>query len=99
MQQDQRFSRTVNFVVEFEAVYGSVAGFDGWCRAFLSESKARYCKNDSDDARCDELTSQRHGHFPLPADQPNGGEIAWLSIFVVHWLWLIFSRGRIPGGW
>jgi hypothetical protein len=41
MQQDQRFSGPVDFVVEMEAVYRSVAGFDGTRRAFLSEGKGR----------------------------------------------------------
>src|SRR3981189_1626068 len=45
MQQDQRFPGTVNFVVELEAVYWSVAGFDGSCRAFLSECQGPCCQD------------------------------------------------------
>jgi len=40
VQQDQRLSRTVDFVIQIEAVYGSVPGFEGSRRACLSECEA-----------------------------------------------------------
>ena len=73
MQQDQRFSGPANFVVKLEPVYGGVAGFHR-CRTVLGESKGRCCQNDPGEGGCDELTSQRHEYFPLPARRTRGDE-------------------------
>src|SRR6266404_8499031 len=62
MQQDQRFTGTVDFVIEIETVRGSVPSFEGSCRACLSECKGRCRQDDPGSEGCDETSYQHHGY-------------------------------------
>src|SRR5882672_6830936 len=62
VQQDQRFSGTVDFVIEIETIYGSVPGFEGSCHGCLSECRDRCRQDDPGSETCDETSFQQHGY-------------------------------------
>ena len=73
VQQDQRFTSAVNFVIEVYAVHRSITGLDGNCGECLSECEGR-CRQDSKGGEdCDEASSQHHSYMSSPTHTSNEG--------------------------